>query len=152
MNPMQILFCVSLTLFATNVVTADPGEEGADLASSFGIRLPKPAPDRSPTEGNRSPTEGKGPFNRLVISNATVVDGLGSAARGPITITIEGDRIAKLETYRPERPPAVGEDELLIDGTGMTVLPGFVDAHVHIGNPIQGLAGPIPPPESLVSG
>ena len=29
----------------------------------------------------------------------------------------------------------------------MTALPGFIDAHVHIANPYEGVVGPITPPE-----
>ena len=35
----------------------------------------------------------------------------------------------------------------IIDGRGMHVLPSLIDAHAHLGNPMQGLAGPIVPPE-----
>ena len=72
-----------------------------------------------------------------------LVDGLGSPPRGPVSLVIEG---ATLVGIKP-RPPAPVVGETRMDAAGMTALPGFVDAHVHIGNPLQGLAGPVTPPE-----
>ena len=50
------------------------------------------------------------------------------------------------QAYCPDRPHLT-TGETRIDAKGMTALPGFIDAHVHIGNPLQGLAGAITPPE-----
>ena len=72
----------------------------------------------------------------LVITNARIVDGTGTAiARG--TIVVRGGRIASV---------ASGEVSVegmpRIDAQGMTVMPGFIDAHRHImgGNPEQWFA------------
>ena len=78
-----------------------------------------------------------------MIDNVMLVDGLGSPPRGPVSLVIEG---ATLVGIKP-RPPAPVVGETRMDAAGMTALPGFVDAHVHIGNPLQGLAGPVTPPE-----
>ena len=43
-----------------------------------------PGPDRA---------EGDGPYNRLVIRGATLIDGAGGPPRGPVDIVIEGNRI-----------------------------------------------------------
>ena len=123
-------------LFAVNAGAMEPGEEGAALAASLGIVLPAPAP-------NRNDQEGQGPYQRLVIDNVMLVDGLGSPPRGPVSLVIEGEKITGISP----RPPKPVSGETRMDATGMTALPGFVDAHVHIGNPLQGLAGPVTPPE-----
>ncbi|MEM7218952.1 MAG: amidohydrolase family protein [Pseudomonadota bacterium] len=120
----------------TLTAAATPGEERGAFATRFGIEIPAPAPARG--------EEGRGPFKRLVISNAMLVDGLGSPPRGPVDIVIEGDRIAAIRGHSPD---ASGDTTERIDAAGMTVLPGLVDTHVHIGNVGQGLAGPITPPE-----
>ncbi len=117
---------------------AAPGEEGPALYASYGITIPDPAPDRVANEG-------AGPYDRLIIDGVMLVDGLGSPPRGPVSIVIQGDEIAAIETS----PPAAQAGEQRIDGSGMTALPGFVDGHVHIGNPGQGLAGSITPPEYI---
>ncbi|MEM7020602.1 MAG: amidohydrolase, partial [Pseudomonadota bacterium] len=131
----KVLALISLVILSTNV-WGEPGEERAAQVQAYGIEIPTPAPNR-PTE------EGEGPFEMLIIDNVMLVDGLGSPPRGPVSITISNDRISRISS----RAPKATEQEKRIDATGMTALPGFVDAHVHIGNPGQGLAGPITPPE-----
>lgn len=88
-----------------------------------------PAPDRA---------EGEGPFDRLVIRGAIVIDGTGGPPRGPVDIVIENNRIARIVNVGvPEVPldstgrPEPGTKE--IDAEGMYVLPGFVDLHLHTG-------------------
>jgi imidazolonepropionase-like amidohydrolase len=91
----------------------------------------RPAPDRRPDEG-------EGPFERLVLRGAIVIDGTGAPPRGPVDIVIEGNRIARIAgvgvpgvPIDPARRPAAGTKEL--DVTGMYVMPGFVDLHLHTG-------------------
>ena len=91
---------------------------------------PRPAPPRA---------EGEGPFERLVIRNATVIDGTGAPPAGPLDIVIEGNRItAVLKTVyvagdmRPAAMARAASKE--IDATGMYVLPGFIDLHLHNGD------------------
>ncbi len=87
---------------------------------------------------NRRPDEGRGPFKTLVLRGAFLIDGTGSPTVGPVDIVIEGNRIAAVRgagtpglPLRPKRPPE--KADLEIDVTGMYVLPGFVDMHVHAG-------------------
>ncbi|PZG37119.1 amidohydrolase family protein [Spongiactinospora gelatinilytica] len=62
-------------------------------------------------------------MTRIVVSGGTVFDGTG-AAPARADIAIEGDRIAEV---------GVGLDgDGVIDATGMTVLPGLFDCHVHV--------------------
>ena len=46
------------------------------------------APDRA---------EGEGPFDRLILRGAILVDGTGAPPRGPVDIVIEGNRIVEIE-------------------------------------------------------
>jgi len=98
-----------------------------------------PAPDRSAQDG-------QGPYDRLILRGVTVIDGTGAPPRGPIDVVIEGNRIVRLsgvgvpnveidDAARPElaiegQPDANVHE---IDATGMYVLPGFVDLHLHTG-------------------
>ena len=102
----------------------------------MGVIIPPPAPDRSADEG-------EGPFDRLVIENVMLVNGLGAPPRGPVSIVVTGNTIEKISGYPPKPQPG----ERRLDGKGMTALPGFIDAHVHIANPYEGMVGPITPPE-----
>jgi imidazolonepropionase-like amidohydrolase len=87
---------------------------------------------------NRGPDEGRGPFKTLVIRGAILIDGTGGPPRGPVDIVIENNRIKAIRNagtpglpLRQERQPR--QADLEIDATGMYVLPGFVDMHVHAG-------------------
>lgn len=139
MKTTPVLLALLLSMIAgtqANDLRESAGEEGAQLAAGMGLTLPATAPARGKAEG-------LGPFKRLVVDGVMVVDGLGSPPRGPVSIVVEDDKITAVASRPPK--PVAGEHRL--DGHGMTALPGFIDAHVHIGNPLQGLAGPITPPE-----
>src|SRR5688572_31210818 len=98
----------------------------AFLASAAILHAQRPGPQRR---------EGEGPFERLVIKGVTVIDGTGSPPIGPVDIVVEGNRIARITSAgTPGRPlraqnRPTGTKEL--DATGMYVLPGFVDNHLH---------------------
>jgi imidazolonepropionase-like amidohydrolase len=88
----------------------------------------------------RVPEDGGGPYKRLVIRGITVIDGTGAAPIGPMDVVVEGNRIIEVVSVgtphlpiREQGRPAKGERE--IDGTGMYLMPGFVDCHVHYGTP-----------------
>src|SRR5688572_10179804 len=86
----------------------------------------------------RQAGEGEGPFDRLVIRNITVIDGTGAQPRGPIDIVVQNNRITEVSSVgfpgvaiNERSRPAKGTKE--IDGAGLYLMPGFVDAHVHCG-------------------
>lgn len=91
----------------------------------------------------RGPGEGEGPFERLIIRGATLIDGTGAPPVGPVDIVIEGNRIAQVRSVgyagvpidERRRPQGATRE---IDATGMYVLPGFVDLHAHSGGAAQG--------------
>lgn len=95
-----------------------------------------PAPDRRPDEG-------EGPFERLIIRGATLIDGTGAPPIGPVDIVIEGNRIKEIRSVgypgvpirEAGRPQGATRE---INAHGMYVLPGFVDLHGHIGGAAQG--------------
>ncbi|MBT3448493.1 MAG: amidohydrolase family protein [Bacteroidetes Order II. Incertae sedis bacterium] len=81
-------------------------------------------------------SDGEGPFDRLIIRGATMIEGSGAPPVGPVDIVIENDRIVEIRgvgnpglPIDPNRRPAAGTRE--IDAHGMYVLPGFVDMHGH---------------------
>jgi imidazolonepropionase-like amidohydrolase len=87
------------------------------------------APDRG--------QQGRGPFPTLTIRNVMVIDGTGAPPYGPMNVVIEGNRIARISGAGTPglALPTVQPADNVIDGTGMYVLPGFVDLHVHAGGP-----------------
>jgi imidazolonepropionase-like amidohydrolase len=67
---------------------------------------------------------------RLLVHAGHLVDGVSAAPSEKMTIVVEGDRIA--EVVAGFRAPAAGEK--LLDLSDATVLPGFIDLHVHLGS------------------
>ena len=86
---------------------------------------------------NRRTDEGKGPYKTLVIRGAMLIDGTGAPARGPVDIVVENNRITAVRSAGtpglPMRPNRGPQAEYEVDATGMYVMPGFVDLHVHGG-------------------
>src|SRR5712691_5728510 len=85
----------------------------------------------------RATGEGFGPYKTMVVRGAMLIDGTGGPPRGPVDIIVENNRIAAIRNAgtpgtppRPNRPPQADHE---IDATGMYVMPGFIDLHVHAG-------------------
>jgi hypothetical protein len=94
-------------------------------------------------------TRGRGPFKRLVLRGASIIDGTGAPAWGPADVVVENGRITVLKKVgtpklpiNPDRRPAAGDFE--IDCIGKFLTPGLVDAHAHIGAPFHAENGPMP--------
>lgn len=95
----------------------------------------------------RRADEGDGPHERLILRGGTYIDGAGSPPLGPVDIVVENDRIVEIRAVgfpmapiNEERRPGGATQE--IDVSGMYILPGLVDMHVHTGGP-----GKAPQPE-----
>ncbi len=109
----------------------------AALLLSFSAQASiEPAPERN---------EGEGPYERLILRGATLINSTGAPPKGPVDIVIEGNRIADIHTVGhpgvaidSDRRPQAGPDDRELDLEGMYILPGFVDMHAHIGGAAQG--------------
>src|SRR3954447_26817306 len=87
---------------------------------------------------DRKGGEGEGPFQRLIIRGATLVDGTGAPPVGPVDIVVEGNRIREIRSVGYPKVPIRAEDcpsgaSREIDATNRYVLPGFIDMHGHAG-------------------
>jgi imidazolonepropionase-like amidohydrolase len=78
---------------------------------------------------NKSAEHGKR-VDQLVITNAMLVDGVGTPAEGPVDIVIKQNRIASVS--RPRRNADYLKNAVVIDGTDKYVLPGFINMHGHL--------------------
>ena len=79
----------------------------------------------------------EGPYNRLVIRGAMVIPGHGGPPVGPYDIVIEGNRIAQMIPFDPVTAARRGDTDRpsgdrVIDATGMVVMPGMIDLHMHL--------------------
>ena len=119
------------TLLLAAPVAADQAgtkKSSAPVAEAFPISAGAPA---------RRAGEGMGPFRKMVIRNATIIDGTGAPPRGRYDIVIEGNRITAITqsgwpglASAPNRKPDDADYEM--DATGLYVMPGFTDMHVHL--------------------
>ena len=118
----------SLSVLVAQQTPAPPQGQQRPAANRAGLT---PAPDRRADEG-------KGPFKTLVIRGVMLIDGTGAPPQGPMDIVVEGNRISSVRgagtpglPLRANRAPQNPDHE--IDATGMYLMPGFVDMHVHAG-------------------
>ncbi len=65
---------------------------------------------------------------KTIIHAGTLIDGRSDRAREQMSIVIEGERITSVESGFIEP----GSGDTLIDLSGQTVMPGFMDMHVHL--------------------
>jgi imidazolonepropionase-like amidohydrolase len=63
------------------------------------------------------------------ITGATLIDGAGSTPVQNTTVLVDGDRIQEVG---PSGSLEVPPDADVIDGSGMTLLPGLIDCHDHL--------------------
>ncbi len=100
----------------------------------------------APSSGRRA--------RRLLIHNATVIDGNGTPASGPKDIVIENNLITDVIPLDPvaasrAAPPGMGgrggpvQADAVIDATGKYVLPGLINAHAHLQEERGGKPQPI---------
>ena len=83
-------------------------------------------------------SEGEGPYRRLILRGAYMIDGTGAPAQGPVDIVVENDRIAEIRVVGapklaidPDKRPALDGGEE-IDLSGSYIMPGFIDTHLHL--------------------
>ena len=86
-------------------------------------------------------------MTRLVVRGARLFDSHAGVLRPGTTIVVEGDRIAAVT----QEPIAVDDAARVIDAGGRAVLPGLIDAHVHVAATSHDLAGLALQPASLIA-
>lgn len=80
--------------------------------------------------GDSDATTTAGGDEALALVNGILIDGTGAAPLPDATIVIRGGRIVEIGSSADVDVP---EDSRVIDVQGSTILPGFVNAHVHLG-------------------
>ena len=81
------------------------------------------APGFSPARGSDDATAAP-PRPAMVIVHATVLDGTGSPGRRA-NVRIEGDLIVSVGSAAPR------SGDVIVEGAGLTLAPGFIDTHSH---------------------
>src|SRR5687768_14717973 len=100
---MSTVSKIGLGVIASAILTL-PVAAGADTQAPNAAPPPVLRMEAQVAPARRA-DEGAGPFNRLVIRGATLIDGTGSPPRGPVDIVIEKNRIVDiLQAGTPGRP------------------------------------------------
>ena len=138
---LALIVAVACAATSASAVVGTPAPAGG--------QTPAPAPAAQPARQpqgdggltpapNRRADEGRGPFKTLVIRGVMLIDGTGAPPQGPVDIVVSGNRIASVRSagtpglaLRANRAPQNADHE--VDATGMYLMPGFVDMHVHAG-------------------
>jgi imidazolonepropionase-like amidohydrolase len=68
-------------------------------------------------------------YPALAITHVTVIDATGTAAQADMTVIIAGQKITAVSH---SASAAVPTDAQVLDGTGKFLIPGLVDAHLHL--------------------
>ena len=143
LKPAVLALSLAAAGLGNAVSAAEPGEEVISLVLASGIAPPTDAPPRG--------DESAGPFERPGISGGNLIDGTGAPTQGPVDIIIENDRIVGISgAGTASLAPGAsryGNDVQVIDARGQYAIPGFVDAHVHLGSPTHAQGGALTDPE-----
>src|SRR6185295_11992232 len=137
---------VPLADFAAPPATDKPAAAEANHEANKEAKKDAKKKDESITPAPpRAAGEGEGPYDRLILRGATLIDGTGSPPVGPVDIVIEKNRIADVQivgspgvAIDPEKRPKAKPGDKEMDLSGQYVLPGFIDMHGHIGGFEQG--------------
>jgi imidazolonepropionase-like amidohydrolase len=78
----------------------------------------------------------------MVLANARVIDGTGSAPVERATVRIERGRVVDVSPTSPDT--ALADD--MLDLEGRTLMPGLIDAHAHLSSDVSRSPGFGPPP------
>src|SRR6185436_6344189 len=113
-------------IVATQVAAQTAAAQAPPAQQLINGYLPAPA---------RRAGEGRGPFPTLTIRGVMVIDGTGAPPYGPMDVVIANNRIQSIRGSggRAGGRGAAAPANNVIDATGMYMMPGFVDMHVHAG-------------------
>ncbi len=76
------------------------------------------------------PAAAAAPPRTVLFTDVRVFDGTGSARSAPSNVLVRGNRIERISTA--PIPVDRSANTIVIDGRGRTLMPGLIDAHVHL--------------------
>lgn len=118
------------SLLATALASCTPaaGAPSSQQPEPLCPLAPLPAAVPVPADMSIEPSTGAAP--PLLLRAARVIDGSGAAPRGDLDVLLIGGRIAQIG--QPGQRLAAPVGARVLELTGRTLLPGFIDAHTHL--------------------
>jgi imidazolonepropionase-like amidohydrolase len=86
-------------------------------------------------------------MTQIVISNGTLIDGRGGEPLHGASVLVENDQIIAVATAGEPLQTELGAEQ--IDAAGGAILPGFIDAHVHVTMQISSIEERLATPFSM---
>ncbi|WP_244283755.1 metal-dependent hydrolase family protein [Paraburkholderia caballeronis] len=114
-------------LYVNRRISADLSRRGfvAGMAASMlSLVLPKIA-------GAQSASPPPPPAAPIVFTNFRLFDGQSAALRDGLTLTVEGDRVGRIERGQAAAAPASTDGRQVVDCGGRVMMPGLIDMHWH---------------------
>jgi imidazolonepropionase-like amidohydrolase len=136
-SALPVIAIGTLLLVALVISCRQPG---VPADSSSPDIAPTPAPKASATQGSEQASQQTRitPGADLVIRNGTIIDGTGADPIHDGVVIVAGDRIVAVG---PASDISIPPEARVLDAQGGTILPGFINAHVHQGYDGSNLEG-----------
>ena len=83
----------------------------------------------------------------IIFHNASVFDGCSEELQAPRTVAVSSGKIVRITA----EPVAEIGDPRLVDASGCTLMPGLIDAHVHVNAVTLNLGQAIQMPQSYLA-
>lgn len=101
------------------------------MSCSRPVADPGPTPPTAALQPTVASVEAGPPYSArhrpILLRNVTLIDGTGAPPRSGVDVYLDGGRIANVGEHL-----SATDDTEVLDLEGFTVLPGFIDAHVHM--------------------
>lgn len=134
------LMCLPIAALAFETSAEQPSPSGDVAAVDPATGLRAPAYPVNPSPARYAYT---GPS---LIRDVRLIDGLGTPARAHMDVLVQDGRIARIA---PTGQIRADESVRVIEGKGMTLLPGLMDLHVHFVGMDRFAAGTVRDPSML---
>src|SRR5688572_21400176 len=72
---------------------------------------------------------------RTLYRRASIADGRSPALARQMSVLVSGDRVAWIRPADAEEDPGPADGLEIVDGRGLTIVPGLVDGHCHLTSP-----------------
>ena len=75
-----------------------------------------------------------GDLMKIAIKDGTIIDGTGRAPVPNLVILIENSKIVGIKSMKTgsDKDLIIPQDAQVIDASGKTIIPGLIDAHLHL--------------------